>query len=77
MKMLSKCALGLSMVLSAAAMPLTAAGTSGTAGTVYRKPLRSTALVVSARGQGTAWVVNRTKVQEATGAGSGFPPDCQ
>jgi hypothetical protein len=66
MKTLSKWALVLGTFLTVAAMPLTAAGPRGAAGTVYHRTLRSTALVLSARGQGTGWVVNRAKKQLIT-----------
>jgi S1-C subfamily serine protease len=66
MKTFAKWALMLCLFLSAGAMPLTAAGPKGAAGVVYHKTLRGTALVLSARGQGTAWVVNRQKKQLIT-----------
>jgi hypothetical protein len=54
MKTMSKWALVLCSFLTAAAMPLTAAGPQGTAGSVYRKTLRSTALILSTKGQGSS-----------------------
>jgi hypothetical protein len=59
MKTMSKAAAVLCLFLTAAAMPLTAAGPKGPANAIYRKALQSTALVLSPSGQGTGWVVNR------------------
>jgi tetratricopeptide (TPR) repeat protein len=66
MKILSKWVWALCLFLTTAAMPLTAAGPKGPAGTVYRKALHGTALVLSAKGQGTGWVVNREQKQLVT-----------
>jgi tetratricopeptide (TPR) repeat protein len=49
-----------------AAAPLTAAGPGGAGEAVYQKTLRATALVLSARGQGTGWVVSRARKQLVT-----------
>jgi hypothetical protein len=49
-----------------AVAPLPAAGPGRKPDTVYHKTLRATALVLSARGQGTGWVVSRAKKRLVT-----------
>jgi hypothetical protein len=66
MKTMSKWVLAVCVSLTAAALPLPAAAPRGPAGEVYQKTLRGTALVLSARGRGMAWVVSREKKQLIT-----------